>query len=55
MIALVTFPINLFLKFVPDTCCFTLGDENPEDVEAAAEDYEELRAKGERNAKLLKL
>lgn len=53
MIALVTFPINLLLKFVPDTCCMTLGDEDPEEVMAAAEDYEELRAKGEANAKKL--
>lgn len=51
LIALVTFPINLFLKFVPDAMCPMLGDEDPEDVKIAAEDYEMLRAKGERNAK----
>ena len=51
LIALVTFPINLFLKYVPDTMCLTLGDEDPADVRAAEEDYEVLRAKGERNAK----
>ena len=51
LIALVTFPINLFLKFVPDNMCQMLSDEDPEDVKIAAEDYEMLRAKGERNAK----
>lgn len=29
VISLVTFPINLFLKFVPDTMCPVLGDEDP--------------------------
>lgn len=49
VISLVTFPINLFLKFIPDTMCPVLGDEDPADVLAAATDYEVLRAKGERN------
>lgn len=31
----------------------TLGDEDPEEVMAAAEDYEVLRARGESNAKKL--
>lgn len=51
MIALVTFPINLFLKYIPDHFCPLLGDEDPEDVRIAEEDYEILRAKGEKNAK----
>lgn len=51
LIALVTFPINLLLKYVPDTMCLTLGDEDPEDVRVAEEDYQVLRDKGERNAK----
>ena len=53
LIALVTFPINLGLKYVPDTLCPILGDEDPEDVRLAEEDYEILRAKGERNAREL--
>lgn len=51
LISLVTFPINLLLKFIPDTLCPVLGDENPEDVILAEKDYEFLREKGERNAK----
>merc|ERR1712167_110173 len=50
LIALVTFPINLFLKFVPDHFCMVLGDEDPEDVRAAEMDYEILKAKGEKIA-----
>lgn len=50
VISLVTFPINLFLKFVPDNMCPVLGDEKPADVLAAEEDYKILRAKGEKNA-----
>jgi len=42
LIALVTFPINLLLKYVPDHLCMTLGDEDPEDVAAAAADYKVL-------------
>lgn len=48
LIALVTFPINLLLKFIPDTWCLVLGEEDPEDVKSAAMDYEILRAKGEK-------
>lgn len=48
LISFVTFPINLVLKFVPDTMCPVLGDEDPADVTAAAEDYEILKAKGEK-------
>lgn len=29
LIALVTFPINLLLKFVPDEWCLVLGEEDP--------------------------
>lgn len=39
VISLVTFPINLVLKWFPDTMCPTLGDEDPAEVEAAAKDY----------------
>merc|ERR1712100_371678 len=48
VIALVTFPINFFLKFVPDTFCPILGEEDPEDVLKAEEDYSYLREKGEK-------
>ena len=51
VIALVTFPINIGLKFVPDHICPVLGDEDPADVELAQKDYEFLREKGEKNAK----
>ena len=34
--------VNIVLKFVPDSLFPTLGDEAPEDVEAALEDYESL-------------
>ena len=50
-IALVTFPINLLLKFIPDTVCPVLGEENEEDVKASANDYAILRAKGVQLAK----
>jgi len=39
---LATFPINFFLKFVPDEICLTMGDEPAEDVEASKKDYEDL-------------
>lgn len=55
LISLVTFPINLLLKYVPETLCPLLGDEDPEDVRLAEEDYEILREKGERHAKELAL
>lgn len=45
VISLVTFPINLVLKWFPDSMCPTLGDEDPAEVEAAAKDYEELQEK----------
>lgn len=51
VISLITFPINLFLKFVPDGMCPILGDEDPAEVEAAANDYKILREKGEQLAK----
>lgn len=47
LIALVTFPINLLLKFIPDTMCPMLGDEDPADVTASAADYAVLKKKGE--------
>lgn len=47
LIALVTFPINLLLKFVPDAMCPMLGDEDKADVEASEVDYQILRKKGE--------
>merc|ERR1719498_312437 len=34
--------MNLILKFVPDRICFTMGEEEPEDVEAAKRDYDNL-------------
>uniref|UniRef100_UPI0035C6DEF7 cation transporting ATPase C-terminal domain-containing protein n=1 Tax=Serratia quinivorans TaxID=137545 RepID=UPI0035C6DEF7 len=40
-------PVNLFIKFFPDTVVFLMGDEDPEDIIAAAEDYKELRAQAE--------
>lgn len=45
VIGLAAFPINIMLKCVPDKWAFTLGDEDPADVEAAAADYEELKQK----------
>jgi len=35
--------INFFMKFLPDTLCPTLGDEDPADVEMAKKDYINLR------------
>lgn len=52
LIALVTFPINLFLKYLPDEMWPVLGEEDPQDLVDAEYDYEQLRAKGEANAKL---
>jgi len=52
LIALVTFPINIFLKFLPDEIWPILGEEDPQDIADAERDYEILRAKGERNQKL---
>lgn len=46
VISLITFPINLILKFVPDTLCPVLGEEDPEDVQASINDYEVLKKKG---------
>ena len=34
--------MNLILKFVPDRICFTMGEEDPEDVDAANHDYKVL-------------
>lgn len=39
---LVTFPINAFLKLVPDDFCTSLGDEPEEDKVEAAKEYDEL-------------
>ena len=36
------------LKFVPDTWCPVLGDEDPKDLKSAEQDYEYLKAKGEK-------
>jgi hypothetical protein len=47
VISLVTFPINLLLKYVPDHLCPILGEEDPADVEAAAADYAELKKRAE--------
>lgn len=52
LIALVTYPINLFLKYLPDEWWPVLGEEDPEDIEASEYDYEILQARGERNKKL---
>lgn len=35
--------VNLILKFVPDRICFTMGDEDAEDVEKAKNDYLTLK------------
>lgn len=45
VIGFTSLPINFILKFVPDSIAFQMGDEEPEDVEQAAKDYEELRQK----------
>jgi magnesium-transporting ATPase (P-type) len=52
VVALITFPINLLLKYCPDSICPVLGDEDPADVESAAADYKELRDRAEKNASL---
>jgi len=39
---LVTFPINFALKFLPDTMCFTMGDEPVGDLKKADDEYKEL-------------
>lgn len=53
VISLVTFPINIVLKFVSeDTFCPMLGDEDPNDIKEADDDYQVLRAKGEKNARM---
>lgn len=52
VISLVTFPINLLLKYCPDQICPTLGDEDPADVEAAAKDYQELMERAKKNENL---
>lgn len=35
--------VNLILKFVPDSICFTMGDEKEEDVIQAKADYDVLK------------
>ena len=45
IIGFLALPINFILKFIPDSVAFQMGDEEPGDVEAAANDYEELRKK----------
>ena len=42
---------NAVLKFVPDHICPTLGDEDEEDVVAAAEDYARIQAIAKMNEK----
>lgn len=37
---------NFVLKFIPESICPTLGDENPDDVKAAAEDYAKIKKGG---------
>jgi hypothetical protein len=39
------------LKFIPDTWCLILGEEDQEEVKASEEDYATLRAKGIQIAK----
>jgi hypothetical protein len=46
--------VNFFVKFLPDSIAPKLGNENPDDVKAAEEEYKELRAIADRNQKLLK-
>lgn len=42
---------NVVLKFVPDRICPTLGDEDPDDVSAAKEDYAMIQAIAKMNEK----
>lgn len=53
LVSLVTFPINLLLKFVPDSICPTLGDEDPNDIEEAQRDYEVLKERAAKNESLV--
>jgi len=53
IIGFLALPVNFMLKFVPDKIAFTMGDEEQEDVDAAANDYEELKKKAYDNSKLL--
>jgi hypothetical protein len=38
-----TLPVNVILKYLPDTIVPVLGDEDEAEVHAAAEDYQKLR------------
>lgn len=42
-VALLAFPMNFILKFVPDNFFLQMGEEDPSDVEAAKKDYEVLK------------
>lgn len=43
VVGFVSLPVNLILKFVPDTIAFTMGDEDENDIRIAKEDYANLR------------
>lgn len=43
VVGFISLPMNLLLKFVPDTIAFQMGDENEDDVRIAKEDYATLR------------
>lgn len=40
------------MKFVPDHICPTLGDEDPDDVQGAKDDYAKIQAVAKKNEKL---
>jgi hypothetical protein len=35
--------VNFFLKFIPESICPVLGDEDPDDIEKAHKEYHHLR------------
>jgi len=43
VVGFVSIPMNLILKYVPDTIAFKMGDEDEDDVRIAKEDYATLR------------
>ena len=44
-LALITFPMNFILKFVPDSWFYDMGQEDPKDIEKHALDYKILARK----------
>jgi len=43
LLGLISLPINLILKFVPDKIAFKMGNELDEEIRASNEDYLNLR------------